>query len=178
MATKKDWTSRTVRVSSKYTARERQAIAYDIISYIQDRTKAGKGEGNKKWKPPANKYTKEYKASIDFKLKPDQSGRVNLTLTGDMLDSIKRLKGSDTAIKYGISKGDSDHGKAEGNIRGTYGKKRGSSSRARDFLTLSKAEKDKILARYPLKDNEERKKSVLETVSALKAAEDIVDGKR
>lgn len=163
----KNWTYRTIKVSKKYNADERRAIAAEIVEYIKQRTKSGKGKDNKSWAPPANKYSKAYKESLDFKQKVDKS-KVNLTLSGDMLDSIKIIRNQEGEITIGIPKSDEDYGKAEGNIRGSYGKSRGSSAKARDFMSFSAREKRDILKNFPIDDKE----SLTERVAVFKAALD------
>ena len=172
-----DWTSRKFNVSKKYTEDERQAIAFEIISYIQDRTKNGKGKDNKKWAGRAGKYTKDYKKSLDFK-NAGKSSKVNLTLSGDMLDSIDLLEDVNGQITIGIDKDDPDHGKAEGNIRGSYGKPKGSKAKARDFLGVSKSEIQNILKNFPLKDDEKREESVENFLAASKAAKELFKNKK
>lgn len=167
------WTSRKIQISKKYSEEERQAIAFEIISYIQDRTKAGKGKDNKKWSPPADKYTEGYRSSLDFKNAKGRQRKVNLTLSGDMLDSIDLLDSESGKLTIGIPEGDPDHGKAEGNIRGSYGKPTGSKKKARDFLALSKNEVDKILKNFPLKDEEKREDRVADFLAAAAAAREI-----
>lgn len=169
------WTNRKINISTQYTKAEREAIAFDIITYLQDRTKRGKGKDNKKWAPPADKYSKEYKESLDFKQKADKS-KVNLTLSGDMLDSIDLLKSAKGEIRIGISEEDEDHGKAEGNIRGSYGKPTGSMAKSRDFLALSREELSKILRKYPIRDKEKRRAQV-EIFKAATAAVAELDDK-
>lgn len=166
---KKNWTLRTIKVSKKYNAEQRRAIAAEIVDHIKERTKAGKGKGGQSWTPPADKYSKEYKESLDFKFKADKS-KVNLTLTGDMLDSIKLLGNKEGEITIGIPKSDIDYGKAEGNIRGSYGKSRGSSSKARDFMSISGEEKRDILQNFPTGKSEEDRESIAERVAAYQAA--------
>lgn len=173
----KNWTSRTIKISKKYNSEERKAIAAQIVNYIKDRTKNGKGKDNVKWTPPADKYSKEYKKSLEFKFKADKS-KVNLTLTGDMLDSIKMLGNQEGEITIGIPKSDEDYGKAEGNIRGSYGKPRGSLSKARDFMSISNEEKNNILKDFPIKDEEKRKEMVSIYKAALAAAKKLTGEKR
>jgi len=154
------WTSRKIQISKKYSEEERSAIAFGIISYITDRTKAGKGRDGKKWTPPADKYSKEYRESLDFKNAKKGQRKVNLTLSGDMLASIDLLKSESGKLTIGIDKGDADHDKAEGNIRGSYGKSTGFKSKARDFLSISQKEVNKVLKDFPLKDDEKREVAI------------------
>lgn len=168
------YTQKRIKLSDKYTDEEKEAIAFEIIEYIKERTKQGKGEGGKKWSPPADKYTKEYKESLDFKI-AGKTSRVNLTLSGDMLDSIDLLKTMPSSITIGIDEGDPDHGKAEGNIRGTYGKQRGSSKKARNFLGITEAEVEKVLRKFPLTNEKKREKSLLDYLKAAKAVGELLD---
>lgn len=160
---------RTIKVSKKYNAEERRAIAAEIVDYIKERTKSGKGKGGQQWGPPADKYSEEYKESLEFKFKSDKS-KVNLTLSGDMLDSIKLIGNKEGEIIIGIPKSDEDYKKAEGNIRGSYGKPRGSSSKARDFMSIAGEEKRDILKNFPLGKSEEEQESLKERVATFKAA--------
>lgn len=171
------WTSRKINISKKYSEDERQAIAFEIISYIQERTKKGKGKGNKKWQGRAGKYSKEYKDSLDFK-NAGKGSTVNLTLSGDMLDSLDLLEDTNGQLTIGISEDDPDHGKAEGNIRGSYGKPKGSKAKARDFLGLEKSEIQGILKNFPLKDDEKREEAVENYLAAAKAAKKLFKDKK
>lgn len=164
------WTQRTVSISRKYSDEEREAIAFDIVAFLQKRAKSGKGKDGKKFP----KYSDAYKKSLAFKI-GGKSSKVNLTLSGDMLDSIDHISDNVGEIKIGLEDGDEDEGKAEGNIRGTYGQKKGNRSMARDFLAMSKTEVDRILNRYPIKDEEKRKKSLSEYASMLTAFKKKVD---
>jgi len=170
------WTKTRIKLSDKYSSEEKEAIAFEIIEYIKERTKSGKGEGGKKWHTPANKYTKEYKESLEFKFKENpRPNTVDLSASGDMLDSIDLLKTMPSSITIGIDEADPDHGKAEGNIRGSYGKQRGSSKKARDFLAISDSEVENILKKFPLKDEKKREKSLMDYLAAVKAVGELLD---
>lgn len=174
-------TNRKINISRKYSDQEREAIAFEIISYIQKRTKAGKGKDNQKWKPPADKYSKEYENSLDFRNAGKRKGqKVDLTATGDMLDSIDLLSSAPGQLTIGIKESDPDHSKAEGNIKGSYGKRTGSKAKARDFLALSQSEVEKILRKFPLKDEEKRTQRVAELLAAAEAAKELIsdEGKK
>lgn len=165
----KNIASETIKIPKKYNALERRAISLDIINYVRNRTKKAKGEGPKGWTPPANKYSKQYKESKDFKLKPDQSGKVNLTLTGDMLTAVKMTGSKSGELKIGVPLGSSEWGKAKGNILGTYGKNTGRTSKARPFLKLTKEEIKKILSKYP-KSGDDR----IKNLAKLKETESLI----
>jgi len=82
----------------------KESIAQAIIDKIVSRTKSGRGmlfkgqEGKEvKLKSP---YSKMYAGSQDFKAFGKKKSKVNLTLTGDMLESIdiKSIKGNELVI--------------------------------------------------------------------------------
>ena len=166
----KNIASEDIEIPKEYNALERRAIARDIIEHVRQRTKAGKGEGNKNWSGSAGRYSKSYEKSLEFKLKSDKSGTVNLTLSGDMLTAIEMRKSQRGKIQIGIPFGAQEWGRAKGNILGSYG---GSpnSSKARPFLNVSKEEVSKILAKYPL-DKKKRDK----TEERLRREEEIFKG--
>jgi hypothetical protein len=135
---------------SKYSRSEKEAIAQDIIDYIVDRSKSGLDKNNRKFK----KYSKEYIKSIDFKVAGKSRSNIDLTLTGDMLDSLQILNVKKNGVVIGYEKGDPINGKVEGNILGTYGQKT-STGKARDFLGITKKDlSDKILSNYPIEEEE------------------------
>lgn len=78
----------TAFVDPNYTVSERREIARSIINYIVDRTKDGRGIGNKDFK---KKYSNAYIKTSDFKIADKSPTDVNLTLSGDMLSSIEIL---------------------------------------------------------------------------------------
>lgn len=87
----------TAFISPNFDFSTRQEIGREIIRYIQDRTKDGLGIGNVPFSGPDgdNKYSKNYTRHIDFKTGGKSGERtVNLTLTGDMLDSIEIIDAS------------------------------------------------------------------------------------
>lgn len=141
-------------VSPAYTEEERRAIAQDIVDYIRDRTKDGKGPGNKPWSGKAGEYSDEYKKSLEFKI-AGKDGTVDLSLSGDMLDSIEVLSTS-SKIRVGFQNGTDENARADGNIRGTYGQDRPIPGKARPFLNLTNSELENILNKYPLDNGEAR----------------------
>jgi len=78
----------------------RQAVGQSVIDYMVERVKSGRGFGNKQLKP---KYSDEYTESDEFKaFGKSKAGPVNMTLTGQMLDSITLLDDNEDEIKIGI----------------------------------------------------------------------------
>jgi hypothetical protein len=168
------WIQRLIKIPSAYNSRERQAIASDIVDYLRDRTEQGRGEGGKSWAGSAGRYSKSYKESLRYQI-AGKSDTVNLTLSGDMLDMLRLVDDDKGALVIGFEPGDAEAGKAEGNIRGSYGQPKGNRSKARDFLAISRDELKKILSNYPLDDKEAREENVELRELADQAAEDFSD---
>jgi len=164
----KNWTKTSIKIPSGYSASERRAIAQDFVDYIVDRTRKGKGKDGKAWSGKAGQYSKGYKESFEFKAKTSK-GKVTLELFGDMLASVEQISNTPREISVGIKKSDEDYGKAEGNIRGTYGKKSPITGKARPFMDLSNDEIKKILKPYKSKKTRE------ELMAAFAAAKKIAD---
>ena len=116
---------------------KRVQIANAIITHIQDRTFAGLDKSNS----PFPKYSKEYaaiKGSTD----------VDLVLSGEMMDSIKLLSSKSGELLIGFDKSDKAlNGKAEGNIKGSYGGVP-DKDKARDFLGIDQDELDAIVSAF------------------------------
>lgn len=131
-----------IPISPKLTKDQREVLADDIIDYIVDRTKSGKGKNNRRWSgSKANVYSDSYKNSLDFKQKRSKRS-VNLELSGDMLTALE-AKNKKGEITIQIPHGASEWARAKGNILGSYGKKP-NSSKARNFLELGWSDMAKI----------------------------------
>ena len=164
----------TVKVSKKYSADERLAIGLEVIDRILERTGRGQDKNNN----PFPGYSESYKKSLDFKL-AGKSGRVNLELSGEMLNSIEVLDiDKDGEITIGIDAADDfNNAKAEGNIKGSYGGSP-SASKARDFMGISRKDLKAITSNFPInnKDNRESTASrVAELLAATQIATSLVD---
>lgn len=129
---------------SEYSPLEREAIALEVIDRIQKRTKQGLDKNGNKFAP----YSKTYKESQNFEI-AGKTARVNLELSGDMLDSMEIIRNQENGkVIIGYSSGNPEGGKAEGNILGTYGQSSPVGPK-RDFLGISESELEKITAKYP-----------------------------
>lgn len=141
---------------------EKVAIAQEIIDYIQARSKAGRDK-NESQMPG---YSASYKGSLDFK-NAGKSGKVNLTLSGDMLAALKILDVQSGRVKIGYDDSDPEAGRAEGNILGTYGQDSPIRGKKRDFLGIKPSILQReVLSKYPLRDrteSKERAQTVLES---------------
>ncbi len=145
------WQKFNQKISKKYKPAERKAIAQDVIDFIVKRSrKKGKDKNNR----PFKKYSKGYKNSLNFKI-AGKTSKVNLSLSGDMLDSVELLAQRSGNLMMGFENGTEENDKAEGNIKGTYGQKK-PTGKARDFLGISRRDMQKVLVNYPLDDEEAR----------------------
>jgi hypothetical protein len=85
-------------------------------------------------------YSTSYKDSLVFQIYKDGQRRVDLTLTGEMLESL-RAKSSRYDIMVFLD-GDDNRAKAQGHITGLYGSK--GKSKPRDFLGLPTKEEVRL----------------------------------
>lgn len=164
---------RRYSIPKSYDDETREEIAEEIVDYLVERSKAGKGKDGK----PFPKYTKEYRDSLNYKIAKGGQRRVDLTLSGEMLNELEgeHKKGE---IIVGYDEGSDQAGKAEGNILGTYGQAVPDKSKARDFLALSRNEIRAILANYPLRSSrskEKREETTRNNRNSRQAAENIVN---
>jgi len=166
----------TIPVSQKYSGRERKAIAQEVLDFVIERTKKGKDKNNS----PFPKYGKDYIGSQDFKI-AGKSKKVNLTLSGDMLDEMTHLSRQDTVRKLALGYIKSDkamNGQVEGNVLGTYGNKSPIPGKERDFMGISKKDLNAILDNYPIetkKDKVERLARTKIVERATREGEDVVE---
>jgi hypothetical protein len=111
----------------------RQSLVQDILDKIVERTKK-KSIGWTGVKFP--KYSTSYTKTDEFKAF-GKTNKVNLTLTGGMLDLMDETSATKTTAVLGWDD-DDEAAKAHGHITGSVGK-------TRDFFGVSKSEMDKIL---------------------------------
>lgn len=123
------------KISNKIT----EVIAEDIIDFIIERTKSGKGKDGERF--PG--YSAEYKKSLEFKI-AGKTNKVDLTLSGEMLDSIEIIEAKNGKIKFGYSSSNPMAGRAEGNMIGSYGGKP-NPGKERRFLEISQKELSRIV---------------------------------
>jgi hypothetical protein len=118
------------RAGIKAPKENKDIILEEIAEFVIEEALSQIGSGRTtvkggNWKKGLSKGYKSVKAeesSVSF---------ANLELTGDMLDALD-AEPVGNKIKYGIEGDQAD--KADGNNRGSYGKTRGSSKKAREFI--------------------------------------------
>lgn len=141
------WQKFSVEIPKGYTPAEREVIAEEIIDYIRDRSQKGLNKNNREF--PG--YSEEYEKSLNFKIAGKDKGKVDLTLSGDMLGALTVLSHSNGKLLIGFENGTEENAIADGNIRGTYGQAKPGAKR-RDFLGITKADLAKILDEHPIED--------------------------
>lgn len=125
-------------IGEGYNQRERKKIADELIDVMVTQAELGKGlYGTRRKSFP--KYSKKY-----FKYGED----VDLVLSGEMLNAIDVLESTDDSLTIGFEDGTLQNAKADGNIRGTYGKSRANSKKARPFLGVTASELNDILSDF------------------------------
>lgn len=137
------WQRFSIEIPEEYGPSERELIADEVIHFIQERTKKGLNKNNKQM--PG--YTKDYIDSVEFKAAGKSAGKVDLTLTGDMLGALSLLSHKKGKIMIGFENGTFENAKADGNIRGTYGGSK-PTRKKRDFLGITQADLALILDKY------------------------------
>jgi hypothetical protein len=121
----------------------RVAIGEDMINAIINRAKAGKSLDGGSFP----KYSKDYIESDDFKRAGKSADKVNLTLSSEMLESMKIYADQEGLVKVGYTSNDHPDliGRVEGNQIGSYGGKP-DGDKARPFVGLTQGEKETILS--------------------------------
>ena len=132
------WMRTKVKIETSLKPKERIALSDSIIAYIQNRTMDGLDKNLEKFE----KYKKEYAA---FK----GSSNVDLVLSGSMLNDLQLLSHANGELTIGFKNGSESNGKAEGNIKGTYGQPK-PVQKPRDFLGVSSAEVKALMQEIPL----------------------------
>lgn len=160
-----------IPIPKGYRPDERIAIGQDIVDFIIERSKRGVNKDGHRFK----KYTKEYERSLDFTNAGKTEGKVDLTLSGDMLAALKILDQKPGAIKIGYQTSDPEAGRAEGNILGTYGQSR-PTGKARDFLGITEpALRREVLSKYPIHRPEKIRARTETVIQSGDAAKDFFD---
>ena len=126
------WQRFRISAPDNFTPGMREALGREVTEFIRKRSEAGKDKDNNKFA----KYSKEYTKSLDFNNAGKSKGNVNLTLSGDMLIALDVLSHKKGSILIGYKNGTEENAKADGNVRGTYGKPSPIPGKARDFMGI------------------------------------------
>lgn len=118
----------------------KQAIGQVLVDTMLTRAESGKGIGGVKLKSP---YSKTYANSIEFKAAGKSKGKVNMTLTGDMLAAVNVVSTDGNKIKIGI---DDDEQVAK-----AYNHQVGDTVPARPFFGFTKDELSEVKSKFKSK---------------------------
>jgi hypothetical protein len=129
------WMKTKVAISPSLKPKDRIAISEAVIEYIKNRTLDGLDKNLEKFP----NYTKNY-----AQFKGVSVSDVDLVFSGDMLSDLKLLSHKSGELTIGFEKGSKSNGKAEGNIKGTYGQPKPVQA-PRDFLGISDVEVESLL---------------------------------
>jgi hypothetical protein len=162
-----------ISIDPKYSDEAKESIAQDVIDFIVKRTKQRKD----KFGEPMAGYSKAYAKSVTGQAAGKKTGQAaNLNLSGDMLFALGEYKKiGKSYIELGYEKGSEENGKADGNIRGTYGSDTPNPSKARDFLGINDKELQTILSNYPIEDEEKIEESISINKFAEAKAKEIAE---
>lgn len=129
----------TVFIDPTFDAPTRESIGNAIVTYVFNRTKQGRGINNKPFssRTGGTSYSEAYQEHTDFGIAGKSPSPINLTLTGDMLDSLEVL---DTTLAGRIIIGIEDAQNAE--------KARFMREKGYNFMGISRNEQDIIMARF------------------------------
>ena len=165
------WIRETIKIRKGYNKEQREVIAQEIIDFIVERTESGFDKRNE----PFPSYSESYKNSKKFRIGGKSAGRVNLTLSSEMLNSLKVLRHSNGEVIVGFDRTDNrNNDVAEGNIKGSYGKKIGDPDKARDFLGIKSSDKASIQDKYPLRNKKKLSDALKNFFLAKTGAEDTI----
>lgn len=158
------WQRIKIPIRKKFKPSERTVIGQEIVDYIVNRSKEGRDKKEKSF--PG--YSKSYVNSKNFSIAGKSKSNVNLTLSSEMLNSLKLLSHSKGEVVIGFDKSDSKlNGKAEGNILGTYGRKTPILGKKRDFLGITADKKKEIQDKYD--SGKTDRATILERLARLRA---------
>lgn len=123
-----------LKISPSLKPKQRVELADAVIEYIKHRTMDGFDKNLDRFEP----YTPTY-----AKFKGVNRNDVDLVFSSEMLEAMKTLSHKKGELTIGYEKGSRENGKAEGNIKGTYGKPF-PVTKGRDFLGINEDELSKI----------------------------------
>lgn len=158
-ATSKEFVQLTIdsKEIKSLSKEDRKALAEDIVDYIRKNAERGKGAPTSIDSPEVisryrtfKKYTEIYEKSLDFKIAGKNKGQTpDMTLSGDMLAELDVIDVKKDKIIIGYDPSSENAGKAEGNIRGTYGQSGNGNPKVRkNFLTISKSDLNRLIKKY------------------------------
>ena len=133
------WQRVKLEIPKSIKPADRELIAAEIIDFIIDRSKQGLNENGRKFP----RYSEEY-----AKRKGTSRSNVDLTLDDEMLRSMQLISHRSGELLIGYERGSDQNAKADGNIRGTYGRSNPIPGKARPFLGVSQTQLRRIIREF------------------------------
>lgn len=144
------WQRFKVKVPKGLSPIQREALAQEVIDFVIKRSKDGVDKNGRAF--PG--YSASYVKSLDFKIAGKSKGKVNLTLSEEMLQSLSLISHKPGEVLIGYDKSNAElNAKVEGNVLGTYGQSSPIKGKARDFMGIAKKDLESILDKVASKDN-------------------------
>lgn len=144
------WQRFKVKVPKGLSPIQREALAQEVIDFVIKRSKDGVDKNGKAFP----NYSASYVKSLDFKIAGKSKGKVNLTLSEEMLQSLSLISHKPGEVLIGYDKSNAElNGKVEGNVLGTYGQSSPIKGKARDFMGIAKKDLESILDKVASKDD-------------------------
>ena len=123
------------------TEADRQTLGNEIVRFIKGRTRNGLDKNNR----PFEAYSDTYISSFDFKIAG--KSRVNLTLTGEMLNTLEVISTGTGFIKIGFRDTDS-------NDKASFNRQHG-----REFLGITQGDLDLLVVNFTSRTEGERSRA-------------------
>lgn len=138
------WQKTRFEIPKELNPEQREAVARDILSRIQERAI----NENKGFNPDTGREKKFPRYTADYaKKKGTSRSDVDLVLSGEMFSGMDLISHRSGSILIGFENGSRENAKAEGNQLGSYGKSP-DKAKARPFLGLSKKDLDEIIKKH------------------------------
>jgi len=148
-----------IRIPNTLNAEDREQLGNEIVRFIIDRTRKGLDKNN----VPFRGYSENYKDHIDFQ-NAGKSNRVNLTLTGEMLNTLEVQAHGPGFIRIGFSDTDS-------NDKAFYSREKG-----RDFLGISAKDLQLLLTKFLDRTPQQREQQQIISSVAEAFLRDLLNG--
>ena len=131
-----------ITIPGNISAADREVLGNEIARFIIERTRKGLDINNR----PFKAYSESYKDSIDFD-NAGKTNRVNLTLTGEMLNTVELLSHGLGFVKIGFDD-------SESNDKASFNRQNG-----RDFLGINQKDLNLLISKFTSQTAAERSRS-------------------
>lgn len=131
-----------IRIPSNISESDREILGREIVRFIVQRTRKGLDINNR----PFKGYSENYKNNIDFE-NANKTNKVNLTLTGEMLNTLEVKSHGLGFIKIGFNDSDS-------NNKASYNRQKG-----REFVGINQKDLNMLISKFTTQTEDQRLRS-------------------